>query len=1232
MNPVLDEVTLPTRASPEVAPSSRLLALGAGPDGAVLIGADAAGRSVVVHRLMKGLISDVVRRRRLERRLAFEQAKKDTPGIETVRGVDLTGTPPVIVIGGDAGVPLAERLAELSANPDQAITLLLTLARAMSAAHSEGIAHGRLGPHTVRAIGVTPQLSFLGLNTGLSPRSPDLWHAHFPVETSSLAEDAKAFGALVGLVMLGQDKTARLLSAESPSSTTSMSMVVDLVRELLDPEPGWRPSIDEVIPRLDAVAALFVGGATQSEDDDAADAIETVAPDVTPVSPRSTPIVPINPATPAPKGTLDTVPIKRPAVVDQQAQKRAQADVVSVVDDAPDTLPTTARRIGRYVLRSPLGAGAMGQVWRAVDDDSGEPVAVKLLSKDILATDKAKRRFKKEARLLSELRHPGIARFIEAGERSGTLFMAVELVQGQSMSALLKAKGPLPERAAIALIADLAKALVDVHDNGIVHRDIKPENVIVVDGPAAVVSKVKLIDFGVARHLDEEGSLAMTRVGAILGTPLYMSPEQAAGKVVDARSDIYAVGTTLYELLVGQAPFAGRGITQVLAMQIEHVPERVSGLRPELSTEVAAVVARCLEKNPDDRYQDARELLSALEPLLGTAAAKAPSSSTARRYTFTFPLASPPSALWPFVSNTDRLNRAIGLGAVEESVSGVGDDVALHGKSRQAGFALAWREHPYEWLFERRLGVLREYHVGPLRSLQSTVELFPDGAGTRLVQTIEAEPRGLIGKAAAALEIGVRTRRALEKTYTRVDALLQGRLGQGPVVDAFEATTAMSDEVERRCVNLEKLAVSQGAAPQAIEAIGTFIRMAPAQELARIRPIALARRFKLPERVVVDSSYVAASVGLLKPLWDLLCPSCRVPASIEETLRALRAHGRCEVCDLEFALDLASSIELIYQVHPSIRVADPATYCISSPAHTPHVMAQLRVASGERRSVDLKLPDGQYQLVVRSTKVSTAFRVKDGAPSAHWDVPLSTGPTEAAAKVFPATGQRFEFKNDTDRAAQVRIERMTPRDDVLTAARALSSSLFKRLFPDQVLSDGAMLRVGAVTLLLIEPAPAFATSFGLDELYGMYRVVDELVANAGGAVVRLHGEGVMSAFDDPAAAVMAVTALAGRAKHPERLRAAVHRAAAGAVTLNERLDYFGLCVSELVALIEHAGAGEVLLSDQIAADDRCIRLVESSTAVSGTLAEAGLRRRFVPTEPNRQVLSSPSTELSASAE
>jgi serine/threonine protein kinase len=1227
-----DETT-PKRAAPALtpAPTARLLAVGAGPDGAALIGVDEAGRPILVHRLLKGVVGDAGRRRRLERRLAFEEApKKATAGIEAVRGFDLTGAPPFIVIAGDVGVPLAESLAALQKRPDQGLAMMLQVASALAKAHEAGIAHGCLGPHTVRVANGRPQLSFLGISTGLAPPPDERWRRHFPAETTSLAEDAKAFGALLGIVMLGEEKAYRILRQEPASGTMSMSLVVDLVRELTDTELGWRPTLPEALLRLESFASLIGGGggATESEaDDDLVDAGDTVAPEST-----SPPPSPPSPSTSAPasngstqqaKRTDDTVPVKRPAFVEK-------ANGLSNAGDEPDTLPVARRRIGRFLLKTPIGAGAMGQVWQAVDEDSGDDVALKLIGKDVLATEKAKRRFKKEARLLSELRHPGIARFIEAGERSGTLFMATELVKGQSMSAMLKTTGPLPEREAIALIADLVRALVDVHDNGIVHRDIKPDNVIVVDGAAAAVSKTKLIDFGVARHLEEEGSLAMTRVGAVLGTPLYMSPEQCAGKTVDARSDIYAVGTTLYELLVGQAPFAGKGITQVLAMQIEHVPERVSGVRPDASAEVAGVVAKCLEKTPDDRYQDARELLAALLPLMGVPVPTLSTpSSTVRRYTFTFPLSSSPSALWPFVSNTERLNRAIGLGAVEESISVENGDVAMHGKSKQAGFSLAWKENPYEWIFERRLGVLREYDVGPLRSLQSTVELFRDGAGTRLVQTIEAEPRGLIGKAAAAIEIGLRTRRALEKTYTRIDALLQGRLGHNPEIDAFEASGQVSAEVDRRCALLEKLAVSQGADAQAIEALGTFIRLSPSQELARIRPIALARRFKLPEQVVVDATYVAASVGLLKPLWDLLCPSCRVPASIEETLRALRAHGRCEVCDLEFSLDLASSIELIYQVHPSIRIADPATYCISSPVHTPHVMAQLRVAAGETRTLELRLPEGQYQFVARATKVSAAFRVKENAPTAHWDVPLSLGPTNDATKVFSGGGQRFEIKNDTDRASQVRIERMTPRDDVLTAARALSSSLFKRLFPDQVLSDGAMLRVGAVTLLLIEPAPGFVSGFGLEDLYGFFRVVDDVVASSGGAVVRLHGEGVMSAFDDPAAAINAVTLIGERTKHPNRLRAAVHRASAGAVTLNERLDYFGVCVSELLELIAHAGAGEILLSDDVAADGRCLTLVRAGTPVSGTLAEHGLRRRFIPTEPNLRLGSTDVAEASA---
>jgi serine/threonine protein kinase len=257
--------------------------------------------------------------------------------------------------------------------------------------------------------------------------------------------------------------------------------------------------------------------------------------------------------------------------------------------------------------------GTMGQVWRAVDDDSGEEVAVKLIGRDLAPSPRARRRFRKEARLLSELQHPGVARAIESGELDdGTLFLATELARGRSLGSVLKERGPLPEAEAVALIVDLARALAEVHEAGIVHRDIKPENIIVVDDDPT--TRVKLIDFGVARHLHEEGSLAMTRQGAVLGSPLYMPPEQARGDAVDGRSDLYALGTTLYEMLIGRAPFAGHGIAQVLAMQIEAPAPRVRGLRQELGEEIDDIVARLLEKDPAARYADARALLEALAP------------------------------------------------------------------------------------------------------------------------------------------------------------------------------------------------------------------------------------------------------------------------------------------------------------------------------------------------------------------------------------------------------------------------------------------------------------------------------------------------------------------------------------------------------------------------------------------------------------------------------------------
>jgi class 3 adenylate cyclase len=380
-----------------------------------------------------------------------------------------------------------------------------------------------------------------------------------------------------------------------------------------------------------------------------------------------------------------------------------------------------------------------------------------------------------------------------------------------------------------------------------------------------------------------------------------------------------------------------------------------------------------------------------------------------------------------------------------------------------------------------------------------------------------------------------------------------------------------------------------------IEALGTYLREAPAQEVARIRPITLARRLGLPEDAVVDGCLHAAAVGLLTPLWDILCPSCRVPSSMEASLRALREHGRCEVCNLDFALDLAASIELVFQVHRSLRVADAATYCISSPAHTPHVMVQLRLAPGEVRAVEPALPEGAYRVTCRPHRSETTLKVRPGAPTrtAHFALSTLAGPPGGGPWLLPAGRQPLTIENDTDRSQLVRVERSTPRDDVVTAVRMLSSSLFRRLLPDQVLAEGTLMRVSAVTLLVVVPRVQNPT---LEDLYGFYRAVDEVIAGQGGTVVRLHGDGVLTSFHDPVAAVRAATALSTSLPLP--VAAAIHRAPAGAVTLNERLDYFGRGVQELLRIVERATPGELLVTAAVARD------VEGLIELPGSAREA----------------------------
>jgi len=256
---------------------------------------------------------------------------------------------------------------------------------------------------------------------------------------------------------------------------------------------------------------------------------------------------------------------------------------------------------GRYELTHLIARGGMAQVYRAMDRQLERPVALKVLFPELSVDRTFVERFRREAQAAANLSHPNIVPVFDWGEDDGSYFIVMEYVEGRPLSAVLRDPQRMPPRQIATIGAGVAAALAFAHRHGVVHRDVKPGNVLITpDGD------VKVTDFGIARAMNTEESL--TQTGAVMGTAAYFSPEQAEGKGVDSRSDIYSLGVVLYEMAVGRPPFTGDSPVAVASKHVRDMPVLPREANPTVPPALEAVIMKAMAKNPDDRYGSAEEL------------------------------------------------------------------------------------------------------------------------------------------------------------------------------------------------------------------------------------------------------------------------------------------------------------------------------------------------------------------------------------------------------------------------------------------------------------------------------------------------------------------------------------------------------------------------------------------------------------------------------------------------
>ncbi|MDX6614026.1 MAG: hypothetical protein QOD75_3212 [Blastocatellia bacterium] len=572
-------------------------------------------------------------------------------------------------------------------------------------------------------------------------------------------------------------------------------------------------------------------------------------------------------------------------------------------------------------------------------------------------------------------------------------------------------------------------------------------------------------------------------------------------------------------------------------------------------------------------------------------------------YRWEFDLLSSPEELWPLVADTNRFNRDTGVPAVEDAGGG---KLGINARRRLRLHVLGlipveWEEQPFEWIRPFRFGVVRRYRQGPMAEMRVHAELASNpGGGTHLTFEVFAKPKSLLGLLAIPVQIGVISKRSFAATFRRYDRVARR---EEPVLREQSAPKFVPGGRERLTLSGEKLRL-QTETPLLANKLIETIATADELTLSRIRPFALADFWQASRKDVLTLCLQATRVGLLDLQWELICPHCRGAASTAGSLAGVHAEAECVGCNIDFTVNFDRSVELSFRPNASIRQVEARSFCMGGPEVTPHVILQQLLAAGDHRELCVPLEPGRYRL---RTMELTGGKFLAASAAGEAEVELI-----ASADGWPndelqvGLHPNFKVKNETGAEQLFILERMAWSDQAATAAEVTALQIFRDLFANEALRPGEQISVGSLTVLFTDlrdstrmyRAIGDATAFG--HVMNHFDVLKQAIAEEDGALVKTIGDAVMAVFRRPASALRAmlkvqqVLASPGEGTQPLKLKAGLHNGPCIAVTLNDRLDYFGSTVNMAARLEALSTGDDVIISADVYADPEVAELLANS--------------------------------------